>query len=310
MNKKPYLSICIPTYNRLEILKKTIDSIYADLNDVSMEDFEVIISDNEPNQSAKLIIDGFNHENLHYYATSSSGFLNSFDVLKLASGSFLKLHNNYTKFRNGTLKKMITCIIEESQSKSVIFYTNGLRQFGKIKNFKNYNEFMFSLSYLSSWSSGFGIWKEDFERVSGNILINNYFPQTSLLMTQINKSNYIINDIPLFEDQTVPKKGGYNIFKVFSIDFVTLMEGAFKRNEISKETFNKIKIDLLFKYLSVRYFKTVIIKIDNFEKNDIRKSIEVNYSKMQYFAFIVSALFSPLLIILRNIKLKFYLGRL
>lgn len=310
MNKKPYLSICIPTYNRLEILKNTIDSIYFDLNGVDIEDFEVIISDNEPNQSAKKIIDGFNYENLHYHTTTSSGFLNSYDVLKFANGSFLKLNNNYTKFRSGTLKKMITHIKEDLNNKSVIFYTNGLGQFGKIKKFDSYNEFMYHLSYLSSWSSGFGIWKEDFDSLSNNITVNNYFPQTSLLMTETHKSNYIINDIPLFDNQVIPKKGGYNIFKVFSIDFISLIEDALNRNEISKETYKKIKYDLLFKYLSVRYFKTVIIRVDNFEKKDIRKSIEFNYSKFMYFAFIVSALFAPLIIIIRKIKVSVYLRRI
>ena len=41
----PILSICIPTYNRLDILRNTIASIYADLDGVCMDDFEVVISD-------------------------------------------------------------------------------------------------------------------------------------------------------------------------------------------------------------------------------------------------------------------------
>lgn len=307
MKKKPYLSICIPTYNRLEILNKTIESIYADLNGINMDDFEVIISDNEPNHSAKKIIDAFNHENLYYYTTASNGFLNSYDVLKFANGSFLKLNNNYTMFRNETLKKLINHIKEDFDNKSVIFYTNGLSQFGKTKKIDNYNEFMYQLSYLSSWSSGFGFWKEDLESLPFDIKLNNYFPQTSLLMTQTQKSNYIINDIPLFDNQAIPKKGGYNIFKVFSVDFLSLIEEGVHRNEISKKTFNKIKYDLLIKYLSVRFFKTVIIKIDNFEKSDIRKNIEINYSKFMYFIFIFTSLFTPFKIIIRKIKIYSYL---
>ena len=40
-----YLSICIPTNGRIEILKKTLDSIYANF-EVSYSEFEVVLSDN------------------------------------------------------------------------------------------------------------------------------------------------------------------------------------------------------------------------------------------------------------------------
>ena len=52
----PVLSICIPTYNRLDILRNTILSIYADLEDVSMEDFEVVVSDNSKEHTTQPII--------------------------------------------------------------------------------------------------------------------------------------------------------------------------------------------------------------------------------------------------------------
>lgn len=310
MDNKPFLSICIPTYNRLEILKNTLDSIYKDLTDVDLADFEVIVSDNEPGQSAKVIIAEFKFENLHYHASTSNGFLNSFNVLKLGNGMFLKLHNNYTMFRNGALKKMVNEIKENSIDKPVIFYTNGLNESGKIEKFASFNSFMYRLSYLSSWSSGFGIWKEDFEMVYQDIDINDYFPQTSLLLSQTQKKNYIINDIPIFDNQDIPKKGGYNIFKVFSDYYVSLIKGSYIREQISKETFNKIKTDLVLDYLSVRYFKTVIAKIDNFEKHDIKKSIEIHYSTCWYYLLIVTALFSPIKTLIRKVKVFFYIKKL
>lgn len=310
MGKTPYLSICIPTYNRLEILKKTLDSIYSDLADVDIADFEVIISDNEPNHSTKIIVDGFHFENLHYYATTSSGFLNSFEVLKFGTAMFLKLHNNYTMFRKGSLKRMIAEVKENSNGKPVMFFTNGLGQNGQAKRFDTYDAFMYQLSYLSSWSSGFGIWKEDFEIISTTIEVNNYFPQTSILMTQAQKTHYIINDIPLFDNQDIPNKGGYNIFKVFSVDYVSLIKSAYNSKEISYKTFSKIKIDLLLDYLSVRYFKTVIARMDNFEKKDIKKSIETHYSTLMYYVMILTALFSPIKTLIRKIKVFFFIRKL
>jgi abequosyltransferase len=303
---RPFLSLCIPTYNRLDILRNTIESIYSDLDGVDLADFEVVISDNEPNQSARETVENFKFENIRYYSTDCDGFLNSYHSLKCGTGLFLKLHNNYTKLRARSLKFMIEDIKDNSINKPVVFYTDGLQQIGKIRKITNFDTFMFELSYFSSWSSGFGIWKEDFDRLSDSIVINKYFPQTSLLLTQFRKSEFIINDMPFFINQSVPNKGGYNIFKVFSIDYISLISESNQRKEISSMTLNKIKSDLLLNYLTVRYFKTVVLRIDNFERSDIRKSIEVNYSIFSYYLMIVVALLSPFRYAIRKVKVALY----
>ncbi|RZL40862.1 MAG: glycosyltransferase, partial [Pedobacter sp.] len=244
--QKPFLSFCIPTYDRLEILHSTIESIYADLDGVELDEFEVIVSDNKPDQSAKKVIEKFSHKNLFYFSTDSSGFLNSFNSLKCGNGQFLKLHNNYTKLRRGTLRKMIGDVKENAAAKGLIFYTDGLNQNGEIKKFSTFDAFMHDLTYFSSWSSGFGIWRDDFSKIFDSIKIDEFFPQTSLLLSQSKKNNYIINDRPIFDNQKIPKKGGYNIFKVFSVDYVSLIEKSYLTGDITKDTFRKIKLNLLY----------------------------------------------------------------
>jgi len=306
MPNKPYLSICIPTYDRLEILKNTIESIYSDLRGVSMDEFEVIISDNERNQSSKSVVDTFNYVNLLYFSTDCEGFLNSFNSLQCGNGQFLKLHNNYTMFHKGTLKKIIDNVKDNYIEKPIIFYTNGLKKTGEIKAFDSFNAFMYDLSYFSSWSTGFSICASDFHNICDSLEINNYFPQTSLLLCQSKKTAYIINDKPIFDDQKIPNKGGYNIFKVFSVDYVSLIEHCYFRKEISLETFRKIKSNLLFDYLSMRYFKTVIIRIDKFEKSNIKESISTYYSSLSYYLMILMSLLSPLKFVIRKIKVSFF----
>lgn len=304
--KNIYLSICIPTYNRLDILYKTIESIYADLDDINIDDFEVVISDNEPNRSAKQIVEKFNYQNIHYIPTDCEGFLNSLNALQYGNGMLLKLHNNYTKLKKGSLKKLIDDAKQNLNKKPLIFYTDGLKQNGDIKRFTSFDSFMFQLSYFSSWSTGFSIWQKDLNNIEKNMTINNFFPQTSLLLSQTNKIEYIINDTPIFDNQNVSKKGGYNIFKVFSIDYIELIENSYKANEISKKSFIKIKNDLLVKYLSIRYFKTVIAKLDNFDKKDIKKSITKHYSQLDYYKMIFFAFLSPIAFVMRKLKIFFF----
>lgn len=298
----PILSICIPTYNRLDILRNTIASIYADLEGVSMEDFEVVISDNSKDHTTQPVVEEFEYDNLHYYITECEGFRNSFYALSYGKGEYLKLNNNYTMFRKGTLRTIIEQLKSLRQLQPQVIYTNGLRGYKKLVCYSSFDDYMAGLSYFCSWSAGYGMWKSDFDKVKERVVLDKFFPQTSLLLSQDYKSNFVLDDRGLFEDQHVPKKGGYNIFKVFSVDFVSLIKNAYDAHQISKNTYEKIKSDLLYKYLSVRYFKTVIARLDNFEHTDIKKSITTNFRQKQYYLMLLFALFTPIVVLKRKIK--------
>ena len=296
-----YLSICIPTYDRLSILKKTLTSIYADLSDVNIDEFEVVISDNSPNQSTKVILEEFSYSNLKYIVADCEGFLNSFNALKNAKGLFLKLHNNYTILRPGTLKKMLEYVKSNLNDKPLIYFTNGLGLSFNVKTLYTFNDFMFHLSYFSSWSTGFSTWKEDFDNFD-SLHIDRMFPQTSVLLSQDYKQKYIINDLPIFENQDIPKKGGYNIFKVFLEDYVLLINKSLDKSSMSIATFNKIKKDLLYDYVSSRYFKTVVLRIDNFEKTGIKSSTLKHYNLKEYYLMILFSFFTPFRVLFRKLK--------
>ena len=289
-----YLSICIPTYQRIEITRNTIKSIYADLDGVSLDEFEVVLSDNDQNESSRIFVEEFPFPNFHYYRTKCEGFLNSFHVLGYGKGAFLKLHNNYTMLRQGTLRYMINEVKQYEVTHALIFFTNGLRHFNIKEEFGTFDSFMKSLSYFSSWSSGFGIWKDDYDSVKHNIEINKWFPQTSMLLPFTQKSNYILNDGVIFEDQKVPKKGGYNPYRVFGVDYLSLIKESLDKGDITMGTFNIIKNDLLCDYLASRYFKTVIARMDNFEHDNIRKHLSVYYSSYAFAKLLLFAILSPL----------------
>lgn len=62
--KDPLVSICIPTYNRPELLKELLDSIFCQ----KFTNFEVIITDNSSNEKTKdLITSVFGNKNIIYH---------------------------------------------------------------------------------------------------------------------------------------------------------------------------------------------------------------------------------------------------
>ena len=55
MNKQPLLSICIPTYNRADKLKQTLESIVSQPEFIDFDEFEIVISDNGSKDGTKEI---------------------------------------------------------------------------------------------------------------------------------------------------------------------------------------------------------------------------------------------------------------
>jgi len=76
------IAICIPTYKRIELLKKLIDSIYnCKIDDTLINDINVIVVDNDAEMTAKNLLDNLKKNEkkpfrLHYYNYSVKGLAN------------------------------------------------------------------------------------------------------------------------------------------------------------------------------------------------------------------------------------------
>ena len=88
------VSICIPTYNQVEYLKKCIQSILAQ----DYLDYEIVISDDSTNDTVKSYIDSLNlNQKISYYRNSPSlGTPENWNhAISKAKGKYIKvLHSN------------------------------------------------------------------------------------------------------------------------------------------------------------------------------------------------------------------------
>jgi hypothetical protein len=262
LEDQPIVSFCIPTCGREEILKKTLESFFIDNADVKLSLYEICISDNSPTYETKNMLEQyFKGKNIVYKRNNVVGFLNSVEALKLGTSAFLKLHNNYTIFLKGMLSKFILNIKTYVILKPCIFFTFGnIKSNQDIITINNFNDFLYKLSYWSTWSTAFGIWKEDFEKLYMNIEINSMFPHTSLLFKSNYKSNFIIDNCFYFDNQILEKKGGYHITKTFCVDFIEMLRVILIENIINKKTYKYIKNKLLCDFFSKWYVNIIIYK--------------------------------------------------
>lgn len=286
----PILSICIPCFKRIQYLRNTLRSIYEENSDVPLSDYEVVISDNDPDYEVKQLLSEFKYDNLFYYATDCEGFMNSYHVLTYGRGSLLKLHNSQVLFRKGTLRFLIEEAKYCLQNKPLFFYTNGFLYKNKSESYLSFDSFFNGLSYWPSWSNGFSIWKEDFDKLGG-VSLNPLFPHTSLFITQHDKQTYVLNDKHWFETQRVKGRSGHNKFEAFTIHFPSLIEECYINGWITQKTKQRIFDDILKEFLPILLFNKYIARIENFDITGYKTNIKKYFRR---HAFIVSILYVPI----------------
>lgn len=306
MNNHPLLSICIPCFGRVNYVRNTLNSIYQDNADVNIDLYEVVISDNDPKQAISALANEFQaYPNLRYFHTECEGFMNSYHVLKYAQGEFLKLHNSQTLFRKGSLRIMLEEIKIHENKHSLIFYTNGLLGNFKSSEYNTFESFMYALSYWSSWSNGFSIWKKDFEEI-GNIKLNRLFPHTSLFLTQHNADRYCLNDTLLFDVQRIPKRGGHNKFEAFTIEYPSLIDQCRKEGFISEICEQHIQHDIMTEFLPSLIFNKYFARIETFESTGFRQNIKKYFPRHAYALVWLLAFIHPFRLLVRKLKAQIH----
>lgn len=280
--KTPLLSICIPCFKRVEYVRRTLQSIYEDNADADQSEFEVVISDNDPDEELRPLVESLGYANLRYVATRCEGFMNSWHVLTYGRGKLLKLHNNQVLLRKGALATIISEVKQLEESHGMLFLTNGMLNSGRVRSCKTFDSFWRVLSYWPSWSNGFSIWKQDFDMV-GQIPVNPLFPHTSVFVTQHSKREYVADDRRLFDTQRVKGRSGYNKFEAFTIDFPSIVAKCREDGLIGTGTYKKVLRGLMTEFLPSLLFNKYIARIENYDIAGYRQNIRRYFPKGAYW---------------------------
>lgn len=239
-----YLSLCLPTNGISEWVFPALDSIY--LQEVDIDHFEVIVTDNGNNDDFKSKMEAYakEHQNLIYKRTDAYMFDNQLEALKLAKGDYLKFVNHRSIWKPGRLQYMIDFLNQNEREKPVIYFSNGALKWGPMfKEFSNFDEFVRNLGIYGTWTSGVGIWKEDFDRIPIDYKYDKISPHAGILYAERNKSKYIINEFYWMSeiDSDHSKKGKYDLFKAFSLDEFIITINLYRDGDISAETLACVK---------------------------------------------------------------------
>ena len=277
------LSLCIPTNGVAEWVEPVLKSIYEGISDYS--EFEVIVTDNGNNSEFGEAMMDFarRHANFRYYKTESDMFLNQIEAFKLAKGQLIKFVNHRILLRPGAVEYLIEYAAKHIGDKPVVYFTNGVLKRGNEQHYASFNDYICGLSYWSSWSAGTAMWKSDFDKMNLDREYSRLFPHTDMLFFNRNAKEYIINDRHLMDElpADITKKGKYDLFGAFAVEYPRIIEALYKENAISLKTFNKVLRDN-GRFVNKLYFDYVVRKKPcSYDLSGFDKAVGVYYSEKE-----------------------------
>lgn len=283
------LTIAIPTYNRGEILKKSIIRLLNEIKGFENK-INILISDNcsndETKNIVKKIIDNGNSLDYNCNAKNLGMDGNFIYCFKNAKSKYVWLLGDDDLIKKKSLKKIVK-LLEN--------YNPGLLHLNKqndkkilnsnFKIFKNKTEFINQISFWITFISSNIVKTKYVESVKFENYLNTYFTLIPVYLNAIksSKQNVYLYEHVLEDPLDQKRNGGYNIFEVFSINYLKILKEY--RNDFGYVWFEKEKFRL-FKFFFNNWIRRLIRdkKTDlNFKTDNWLKNLLINYWYEPYF---------------------------
>lgn len=244
MAQQPLLSICIPTYNRSEVLKQCLDSIIN--NDYYSEKIEIVISDNASSDDTDKVgayySQHFPNVIYHRNEVNIGGDRNFVMALTKATGVFRKLHNDYLVFLKDGLKFLLDTVETNLGNKPLLFYNNlGYKKQQKV--FGDFDSLVDEVGWGFSWIGKYGYWEEDFVKIPDKERkLELQFIQTDLFLRMfLEKKKCVIYTMHFMRRLDLPEKqGDYHFFNVHINNYLNIFSEYLNSGDLSQLAYNRL----------------------------------------------------------------------
>jgi len=287
------LSICIPTYNRAELLDKTLSELVLEPSFQSGK-IEICISDNASPDSTELIVKKYKDKfvNIIYNRNIENTMIidgNFPIVADLASGVFIKFLNDYTYFIPGELDRIIEFIETNKKEKPILFFSNNslINKSNELIFCDSLNSFVKNASYWTTWVLAAGFWRDDFLSIKERDRSIEKFmwcPDNYLRLVCSGR-NTIIYNRQFCTLQPLRSKSGYNVFYTFGVNYLSLYDEYLKNGLLSRIVYRSEKY-ILFRYFLFNWYQTLVINSSDIYKFDNKSAFKIllkNYCFKPYF---------------------------
>ena len=160
---KPLLSLCIPTYNRSQYLKKSLDSIICQQEFLDGK-VEIVISDNASEDDTREVVETYlkRFDNIFYNRNEVNVRDKNFPiVLSEAHGILRRLCNDTLVFLPGSLREMCVVVEKYNDCKPYICWANGCIKSKRNTFTSDFKGYVHDISFLMTSIVCFSIWENE-----------------------------------------------------------------------------------------------------------------------------------------------------
>jgi len=253
------LSICIPTRNRADILKISLESLTSDPFFIANKDIEVIISDNASTDHTRAVVSSFTDiygDRVKYFCNQHNIADHNYEkTLRYGSGNYLKLLNDTVIWKPEGLKTLHRLVLQNEKQRPVLFMLNGCKKTPEtLMRLQGLDAFVQTVSFFMSWIGAFGIWKDqldampDFSRCAAKSLAQ----VDVLLRLMALRPEVLVCNAVCFDVQDGGRKGGYGLAQVFGVNYLEILRGHMP--SLSEQTFAQEKKAVLCQHILTYQF--------------------------------------------------------
>lgn len=223
MNEKILLSLCIPTYNRAETLRQTLDALFAN-PDLDPEKVEVVVSDNASTDNTAEVVGRYPRVRYFRNETNIGANANFTMGLSRCRGRYLRLMNDTVRFNEGMLARMLREIEAADPAKENLYFLQNKKH--KERVIQGKNELLGVVSFYITWIGNFGMWRTDFEKIENkDRFVDTMLHQVDLTlrMAENGKRTKVYEDA-FVQVEEVKNKGNYDFFHIFITNYLSILK--------------------------------------------------------------------------------------
>lgn len=267
-DKRPLVSICIPTYNRAELLTHSLEAYIG--SDAFDEDVEIVISDNCSTDNTQSVGEKYasKYPNIKYFRNKENIRDANFSLaLDRGTGHYLKLMNdNFFTVGDG-LAYLKNCVSQHKEDRTPLLFTNGiLFNSPKVDSLmcNSFDEFIIHTTYCITSIYFFGCWREMWsEVVERDKYSKLQLSQDDWLYQIVERYHSILLCSQKYCTAVRPKKySGYNWFEIHVDNYYKILQPYVDKGVVTAKALSKERITYL-KGLRPWILMTYIYKFDS-----------------------------------------------
>lgn len=287
----PLVSICIPTYNRAEILKNSLETLLCQKEFLNGK-VEVVISDNASTDNTEEVCREFlsKYKGLKYYRNETNICDRNFPLaLSRGTGVLRKLFNDSFCYEEHALEYICEAAEKYRDTKPVLFFSNSSGANVFLEN-ADVSEFLRNISFFMTWIGGFACWDTDCKNIeTENITYcDKNLWQVKKILSFFEKKDakaVILNKL-ILKNQKIPNKNvSYKIFYVFHDNYLSIVDEYVKNGIIDQELYCWLEKDLLMNFFTNWIFALKFNRKDYVfsRKENLQKVIKKTYRDKPYY---------------------------